>query len=232
MKRFWKKAEAIAAEGGFSVALDGKPIRTPARNVLRLPTRALAEALAAEWEGQEDELRPEKMPLMRLASTAIDLVARRREHVVGEIAKYAETDLVCHRADAPPGLARRQAEAWQPLLDWAMLRFDAPLSVTSGVLPARQSEHALKGFRSAVAAYDDFSLAALHAATTSCGSVVIGLALAEGRVGAEEAFQLSQLDETFQIEQWGEDEEAARRRASLREDIAAAARLLDLLRTA
>ena len=230
MKRFWKTAEAIAVEDGFGVALDGKPMRTPGKNPLRVPSRALAAAIADEWDAQKDEVRPAEMPMMRLASIALDLVAKRRAHVAAEIAKYAETDLVCYRADHPPELQRRQNEAWQPLIDWAMLRFDAPLCVTYGVIPTAQSPEALTRFRRAVDACDDLSLAALHAATTSCGSVVIGLALVEARVSAEEAFALSQLDESFQIEQWGEDEEAMRRRAGLRADIDAAARFLALLR--
>ena len=230
MKRFWKTAEVIAAEGGFGVALDGKPMRTPGKNPLRVPSRALAAAIAAEWDAQEVEVRPAQMPMMRLAAIALDLVSKRREHVAAEVAKYAETDLVCYRADHPPELQRRQNEGWQPLVDWAMLRLDAPLCVTSGVIPAAQSPETLARFRRAVDGYDDLSLAALHAATISCSSVVIGLALVEGRISAEEAFALSQLDESFQIEQWGEDEEAMRRRAGLRTDIDAVARFLALLR--
>jgi chaperone required for assembly of F1-ATPase len=232
MKRFWKNATVAEAEGGWTVALDGKPIRTPAKNPLVVPSRALAEAIAAEWNEQGEEVRPASMPLMRLASTALDLVEKRHGAVVAEIAKYAETDLVCYRAEHPPELAHRQQAAWGPLLDWAMLRYDAPLSVTSGVIPAAQSPASIKVFRAAVAAYGALELTALHAATTACGSIVLGLALAEGRIDAEEAYRLSQLDETFQIEQWGEDAEAARRRASLREDIRNAARFLALARAA
>jgi len=195
-----------------------------------VPSRALAAAIAAEWDAQKDEGRPAGMPMMRLASIALDLVFKRREHVAAEIAKYAETDLVCYRADHQPELQRRQNDAWQPLIDWAMLRFDAPLCVTSGVIPATQSPETLARFRRAVDAYDDLSLATLHAVTTACGSIVIGLALVEGRISAEEAFALSQLDESFQIEQWGEDDEAMRRRAGLRTDIDAAARFVALLR--
>jgi chaperone required for assembly of F1-ATPase len=230
MKRFWRTAEVVAADADFGVALDGKPVRTPGKNPLKVPSYALAAAIAAEWDAQEDEVRPATMPLMQLASTAIDIVKKRRAQVVAEVTKYAETDLLCYRAENPPALAQRQQDAWQPLLDWAMLRFDAPLRVTSGVIPAAQPRSSLEGFRRAVAAYDDLSLTALHAATTACGSVVIGLALVEGRLDADAGFAVSQLDESFQIEQWGEDEEAERRRAALRDDIAAAARFLALLR--
>jgi chaperone required for assembly of F1-ATPase len=232
MKRFWKNAAILAAEDGWTVALDAKPIRTPAKNPLVLPGRALAEAVAAEWNDQGAEVRPETMPLMRLASTAIDLVAKRHEVVSAEVAKYAETDLVCYRAEYPPELAQRQQALWGPLLDWAMLRYDAALVVTSGVIPTTQSPASLKSFWTAVAACTPYELAALHAATTACGSVVLGLALLEGRIEADEAFALSQLDESFEIEKWGEDAEAERRRTALREDISGAARFLKLLREA
>jgi chaperone required for assembly of F1-ATPase len=230
MKRFWKEAAAQEAEGGWTVALDGKPIRTPAKHPLLVPSRALAEGIAAEWRAQGEEVRPEAMPLMRLASTALDLVTKRREAVAAEIAKYAETDLVCYRAEHPAELAQRQQAGWGPILDWAMLRYDAPLAITAGVIPAPQDPATLRAYAAAVAAYDPLALTALHTATTACGSVVLGLALVEGRLAPEEAYALSQLDETFQIEQWGEDSEAARRRASLREDIHNAARFLELLR--
>jgi chaperone required for assembly of F1-ATPase len=220
MKRFWKTTAVSETEGGWTVMLDGRPIRTPAK----------AEAIRAEWDEQQDEVRPAAMPMMRLASTAIDLVAKRHGEVAREIAKYAETDLVCYRADHPPELARRQQESWGPIVDWAILRYDAPLCVTAGVIPAAQSAATLKTFAAAVAAYEPFTLTALHAATTACGSVVLGLALIERRLGAEDAYVLSQLDETFQIEQWGEDEEARRRRAGLRDDVLSAERFLSLLR--
>jgi chaperone required for assembly of F1-ATPase len=230
VKRFYKEAAAVPAEAGHGVALDGKPIRTPAREPLVVPSRALADAIAAEWQAQEGEVRPETMPMMRLASIALDIVARRREGVIAEVAKYAETDLVCYRTPDQPALAARQQEAWQKLLDWATLRFDAPLAITAGIVPVTQSAAALHAMERAVAVYETMELTVLHAATTACGSLVIGLALVEGQIGAEEAFSASQLDETFQIEQWGEDEIQTARRAALRRDIAAAARFLDLAR--
>lgn len=230
MKRFYAHAEARAADDGYQIVLDGRPVRTPAKAPLLLPTRALAEAIAAEWATQVEKVQPHTMPLMTLASTALDRVAQRREQVVEEIAKYAETDLVCYRATHPPQLAARQQGAWQPLIDWVMLRYDAPLSVTSGVIPLPQSPETLKSLARAVAAHDTLTLAALHSATTACGSVVIALALLEGRIDAAGAFAASQLDETFQIEQWGEDTEQMRRRAALEADIHAAARFIKLLR--
>jgi chaperone required for assembly of F1-ATPase len=232
MKRFYERAEAVPAgeQPGFGVAIDGKVLRTPARRPMVLPTIALAEAIAAEWQAQTDEVRPLTMPLMRLASTGIDIVEQRRAAVVEEVAKYAGTDLVCYRAVEPPELVARQQAVWGPLIDWATLRYDAPLTVTSGIIPVAQSPNALRAFRTAVETYPTLPLTALQAATAACGSLVIALALMEERIGAEEAFAASQLDETFQIEQWGEDEIQASRRAALKRDILAAARFLDLAR--
>jgi chaperone required for assembly of F1-ATPase len=194
-----------------------------------VPSAASAAAIAAEWDAQQDDIRPATMPLTRLAATAIDRTRTQRDLVIAETANYAGTDLVCYRAERPPELIARQQTEWQPLLDWAMLRYDASLSVTSGILPQPQSPAALKAFAAAVAAQNDFRLTALHAMTAACGSLVIALALLDGRLDAAAAFAVSQLDETFQIEAWGEDAEAAARRQGLAEDIAAAARFVELL---
>ena len=230
MKRVYRKVATGPANGGWAVALDGRPMRTPAKHDMLVPTEALAQAIAAEWDAQQDEVRPATMPLTRLAATAIDHTAAQRDQVVAETANYAGTDLICYRADHPPALIARQQEVWGPLVEWAMLRYDAALAVTSGIVPTRQSPAALNAFAAAVAAQDDFRLTALHTLTAACGSLVIALAVFEGRLDAEAAFATSQLDETFQIEEWGEDAEAAARRRGLAEDIAAAARFAELLR--
>jgi chaperone required for assembly of F1-ATPase len=229
MIRVYTRVGTRPVDGGWGVALDGRPMRTPGKNPLVLPTEALAAAIAAEWDAQEGEIRPATMPLFRLAATAIDRTARQRDLIVAETAKYAGTDLVCYRADRPPALAARQHAVWQPLIDWASRRYDAALAVTSGILPTRQPPPMLRAFASIVAAQDDFRLTALHALTAACGSLVIALALSEGRLDARAAFAASQLDETFQIEAWGEDAEAAARRQALAADIAAAARFIELL---
>jgi len=220
VKRVYKKVAVRAAEGGFAVMLDGRPVRTPGRKMLVVPSRALAEAIAGEWRAQGDKVEPRSMPLTRLASTALDLVGQRRPAIVDEIAAYAMTDLVCYRADAPAELKARQHEVWQPLLDWAAARYGAALVVTAGVVPRPQPPEALAALRRAVEAYDDMALVALHAATAAAGSLIVALALLDGHIDAAEAFAISQLDETFQIERWGEDAEAARRRAALRDDLA------------
>jgi chaperone required for assembly of F1-ATPase len=229
MKRLYRKAEPVPAAVGHGITLDGKLVKTPRKSDLIVPSEALAAAVAEEWGTQHREVLPTTMPLTRLSSTAIDRVAPHRDAIVQQIANYAGTDLVCYRATHPPALAARQQAVWQPLVDWAALRYDAPLVVTTGVIPKSQSEVSLRAFAAAVAEHDDFALTALHVATTACGSLVIGLALLEGQLDAQEAFVASQLDESFQIEAWGEDTEQADRRRALAADIESAARFLALL---
>jgi chaperone required for assembly of F1-ATPase len=230
MKRFYRKAEPVQRAGGYGITLDGKPIKTPGKRDLVVPNEALAAAIAEEWNAQEGVVRAATMPLMRLATTTVDRVATQRDAIIRQTANYAATDLVCYRATHPPALAARQHALWQPLIDWAVLHYDAPLSVTTGVIPTQQSAASLRAFAGAVAEQDDFAVTALHVATAACGSLVIGLALIEGHLDAEGAFALSQLDESFQIEAWGEDAEQAERRRALAADIQAAARFISLLR--
>ena len=228
MKRFYRTVAVATAGGEFGVTLDGKSVRTPAKKPLAVRQRALAEAIAAEWEAQGERIRPDTMQLTRLANTAIDRVAEMAASVASETAKYAETDLLCYRADAPPELAARQAAVWQPLLDWASLRFDAPLVVTIGILPVEQPADSRRALANAVAALDPLALAAVADLTRSCGSLVLALALAEGRIDADSAIEATFLDETHQTERWGEDAEALDRRRRLEAEIRAAARFLTL----
>jgi len=230
MRRVYKAVEVRSVNGGWGVALDGRPLRTPAKRELTVPSERLAAAIAAEWDAQDPDIRPETMPLTRLAATALDRTAAERDKVAADVANYAGTDLVCYRAEQPPALVARQHEAWQPLIDWAAGRYDAGLAVTAGVLPAVQPPASLTTFAAVVGALDDFRLTALQAATAACGSLVIALALFEGRLDADSAFAVSQVDETFQLEAWGDDAEAAARRRALAADIAAAAQFLELLR--
>ena len=229
LKRFYREARAAACAGGFSVRLDGRDIRTPSKSPLMLPTIALAEAVAEEWAAQGARVEPATMPLMSLACTAIDQVAPNRAAVVGELMSYAGSDLLCYRAEHPEALVARQVAHWQPLLDWAARDLDAALRVTRGIRHEPQSEDALAALRAAVEALDDFSLTALDSATRTSGSLVVALAFQRGRLDAAAAFAVAELDSTFQIEQWGEDPEAARRRAAVLADLAAARRFLDLL---
>lgn len=230
LKRFYKLCAVESTEDGHAVTLDGRSIRTPGRASLTLPSKPLADVVAAEWDAQGDEIDVHSMPMMQFASTAVDRVGPRRETVIDDIAAYGRTDLLCYRAEHPAALVERQGTIWQPLLDWAALRYDAPLLVTGGVIPVDQPENSMAAVRSAVAESDDFGLSALYSLTAACGSVVLALAVREDEIDPETAYAASQLDETWQAEQWGSDPEAEARRERLRADIHAAARFLALLR--
>lgn len=226
MKRFYREA---AVGAGNHVELDGGTVKTPAGRPLTLPNAALAHAVAGEWAAQGDTVEPDTMPLTRLATTAIDRVADQRDKVINEVAGFGETDLLCYRAADPAELADRQNGGWQPLLDWLDERHDARLVVTEGLTVA-QSETALATLRGLVSEFDTPALAALHTITSACGSLVIALALADGRVDAGEAWRLSRIDETYQGERWGVDPEIEAQGKRLRGEIAAAARFLELCR--
>jgi chaperone required for assembly of F1-ATPase len=232
IKRFYKQAGFEAAEGGFAIGLDGKPVKTPIGHRLQVPTRALAEAIAAEWQAQETEVRPSLMPLTQLASTALDRVGPERSAIVAQMMDYAGTDLLCYRADFPPDLVERQARLWQPLLDWARTTVGAELAVTAGIVAIAQPAPALAALAAHLDGLDVWRLTAAQSACAATGSLVLALALAAGRIDAHQAFALSHLDEDYQIEQWGEDYEAADRRAALKNDLAAAERLLGLCQAA
>jgi chaperone required for assembly of F1-ATPase len=231
LKRFWSDVTLGGEATGLTVLLDGRPIRTPSKALLALPTRALAEAVAAEWAGQEDLVRPATMPMTRYANTALDRVAPEFEAVARIVAAYGETDLLCYRAAAPAALRQRQAEAWDPLLDWAAERFGARLVATTGVLPVSQPGAALDRLAAAVHAQSPWRLAALHDLVSLTGSLLIGLAVAEGVRPPEVAWDLSRIDEDWQILQWGRDDEAEAAAARRRTELLDAARFLDLLDT-
>ncbi len=207
-KRFWTSAAVAEAEGGFQVQLDGRPVKTPGKALLVLPTRPMAEAIAAEWDAQEDEIKPLTMPVTRSANSAIERVTVFRHEVSAMLGDYAETDLLCYRAEGPSDLAERQAKAWDPMLDWAADHYGARLIPTEGVLPIAQSDTAVTALRAAVAVVDVFPMTALHDLITLSGSCVLGLAVSEGRLTPEDAFAMSRIDEEYQAELWGRDEEA------------------------
>jgi chaperone required for assembly of F1-ATPase len=231
MKRFYKTVTVTESADGFGVALDDKTLRSPAKRALNLPSRALAEALAAEWDGQGEEIRPGTMKLMALVSTSIDLVADKRAEVAAEAASYAGTDLLCYRAEAPESLVQRERAMWQPLLDWATDRFDAPLRVTAGIVPIEQPADSLKALRAVLDGFDPLTLAAVADLTAACGSLILALAVWDGRLDAAGAYEATLLDESFQNERWGEDAEAMVRRRRLEADIQAGALFLALLRS-
>lgn len=235
MKRFYRTTGVEAADGhqggGYRVLLDGKPMRTPAKSVLVVPTAPLGEAIAAEWNGvpEKADIAVSHLPLTRLAATSLDRVTTQRERVIEDTAKYAGSDLLCYRATEPESLVARQHGTWQPLLDWASARYDAHFSVANGLTYVGQPEASVARLRDAVAAHSDFALSALYNLTHISGSLVIALAVAERHLDAETAYRAAQLDELYQAERWGDDPLALERREGVRKDIEAGARFLELL---
>jgi len=207
-RRFWAQVDVRAEIDGFAVLLDGRPLQTPGRAPMRVPTLAVAEMVAAEWRAQEGQVRPGSMPITRAANTAIDRVAPDPEPLRGHLASYAETDLLCYRAAGPTGLVARQSAAWTPLLDWAQARFGAELRVTDGVLPVSQPVAALGALRRALDRFGPFELTALSDLVSLSGSLVIGLAVAERHRAPDALWAAACVDETWQAEQWGWDAEA------------------------
>ncbi|MDE0174578.1 MAG: ATPase [Defluviicoccus sp.] len=231
MRRFYKGARSAPVAGGFGVFLDDRPVMTPGKRILTVPRAALGDAVADEWSAQEETVDPMSMPLTRFANTALDIVGGKRGEVVAEIAGYGETDLVCYRVDRPAELRRRQEAAWDPLVDWIGEECGVRLEVTAGLIPAPQPEEAVAALRARVAALDDFVLAAFQRATGALGSVVLALAMTNGRLGAEEAWAASTIDEAYQAERWGEDGEAGEVREVLRSELLAADRFIRLCRS-
>lgn len=230
IRKFYTDVSIAEADGGFAVLLDGKPLKTPSRSAFSLPTRALAEAVAQEWRGQGDEVDPDTMPLTRLVNTAIERVPVNRAPVVEHALALGKSDLLCYRAESPDTLAALQAEAWDPVLDWLAERHGARLEVGQGIGFIDQPAEALMALEHAVWHQDDFGLTGLSAATSILGSLALGLALAGGRLSAEDAFRHATLDEAFQAEQWGEDEEARARLERLAAELAAVERFLKLVK--
>ncbi|WP_114227105.1 MULTISPECIES: ATP12 family chaperone protein [Sphingomonas] len=229
MKRFWKDVAVTDGADGFGITLDGRPLRTPARASLLVPTQGLADAIADEWRDSPDEVDPRAMPLTGLANAAIDRIAPQRDAFAADLARYAESDLFAYRADGPRPLVERQTVAWDPLLQWARRRFDIDFAVTAGVTFVAQPEDTVRKLGHAVAALDPFRLAALSPLVTIGGSLVAALAVLEEEVSPAEAWAAVTVDDIWQRDQWGEDAEAAAALRNRERDFLAAARLLSLL---
>lgn len=227
-RRFWTAATAVPVDGGYTVQLDARPVRTPLKAPLVLPTIALAKAVAAEWQAQEKAVNPETMPFTRTANSAIDKVRPQFAAVADMLADYGGSDLLCYRAEGPAGLVARQAQSWDPLLDWARDDLAAPLRQATGVMHVAQPEASLAALRHQVQAMSAFQLAAFHDLVAISGSLVLALAVARGRITAEEAWTRSRVDEDWQISLWGEDEEAAEAAARKREALLQADRFYGL----
>lgn len=216
MKKFYETVTVATAQDGYSVMLDDRPIKTPAKASLILPTEALAEAVAAEWRAQGDDVDPSTMPMTRLVNTALDRVAPRMAEVAGELVGFAHTDLLCYRAVDQDALIAAQTETWQPYLDWLKVDMGVELQVTSGIVPLTQSEEAIKTLSDEVASFDSFSLSAFHAFVSGFGSIVLAFALIRGFEDFETCWAASLLDETHQESLWGLDAEVEDKRNRLK----------------
>jgi chaperone required for assembly of F1-ATPase len=229
MKRFWKSVTVEPTDGGLGIALDGRPVRTPGRVPLALPTPALAQAVADEWSAVGDTLDPRAMPLTGLANAAIDRVAPDPESFAAGLAAYGESDLLCYRAEGPDPLVERQQAAWDPVLEWARQRYDVAFATTAGVMHVTQPAATIARLGEATAARDAFALAGLSPIVTITGSLVLALALAEHAFDAETVWNAAHVDDDWQVERWGEDALATEARALRRRDFDAAVTFLNAL---
>ena len=229
MKRFWK---TVVIDDQRGIRLDDRPVRTPGRVALALPTDALAQGVADEWRaiGEGEEIDPRAMPLTGLSNAAIDRVGADPALFAAGLAQYGESDLLCYRADSPDDLVARQAAAWDPLLDWARTRYDVHIEVATGILHCAQPDQTLTRLSDAIAARDAFELAALSPIVTIGGSLIVALALAERAATAEQLWDAITLDEEYQAERWGRDPLAEAGIAARRRDFGAGVRMLELLR--
>jgi chaperone required for assembly of F1-ATPase len=229
-QRFYEKAEIADTDNGFVVQLDGRTIRTPAKKVLRLPTRNLASLVCAEWSAQEKEIDPVTMPVTRLVNTALDGVVNEPQAVIEDLLRFGGTDLLCYRADGPQRLVERQNELWDPVIEWAHGMLGARFVLAEGVMHVDQPKEAINALGIHIAAFDDpIALASLHSMTSLTGSTLLALAVAREHLSAEQAWVAAHVDEDWNIEQWGQDAEAETRRAFRWREMQAAARALKAL---
>ncbi len=232
VKRVYKSVGVDEKDGTFRVLLDGKPVMTPLRVALSTRQRALADAVAAEWDAQVPDIDPETMPLTRLVSTALDKVTPQRDMLIGELMKYADADLLCYLAGHPADLKARQGAIWQPVLDWMDATHGVKLSTITGIMPHGQTPETHAALRRAIAALDDERLTAFQAAAAVTNSLALSLAFTQDWITSEETFAAASLDETYQMEQWGEDDLALGRRRHIKADLLAIGEYLRLLKLA
>jgi chaperone required for assembly of F1-ATPase len=226
-KRFYKDATVVERDGKFAVELDGRGVKTPARQSLLLPTRAAAELIAAEFSAQEKEIDPARMPTTRLANTAIDGIVNDPQAVLEDLLRFASSDMLCYRAESPERLVKRQTESWDPIIDWAATALNARFVLAEGVIHVDQPREALGAFSVHLGAFTDpFVIAALHTITTLTGSAILALAVAKGEISGEEAWKIAHLDEDWTVEQWGQDAEAMTRRTIREGEMSAAVMML------
>ncbi len=230
-KRFWKEATISEEEGGYRVELDGRPVRTPAKALMIVPTKAMAEAIAAEWDAQTEEVKPESMPITRSANAALDKVSIQFDEVADMLSAYGGSDLLCYRADSPVELTKRQSDEWDPILDWAEGRFGTRLVCGFGVMPVTQSDENLRVLRDHVGTLSPFEIAAFHDLVGISGSLILALAVTEGHLTAEDAWLKSRVDELWQEEQWGQDDEATELAMHKQGEFLMASRIYQMLQT-
>ena len=229
MKRFWKDVAVEREDGGWTIKLDGRPIKTPARAALEVPMEALAQAIAEEWRAVGETIDPRAMPLTGLANAAIDRVAPATQAFADKLANYAEADLACYRAEWPPELVERQSQTWDGLLAWARRRYDVDFATTSGLVHVPQPPATVERLGQAVAELDSFRLAGLSPLVTASGSLIAALAVIEKAMTAEKAWESVSIDDRWQLEKWGRDVEAEAALEARRQDFLTGARFLDLL---
>lgn len=231
-KRFYKAVSVAEHEDGFAIELDGKAVRTPARNVLVVPTRTLADLVAREWDAQAEVIDPGVMPVTRLVNTAIDGIATDPQAVFEDLLRFSGTDMLCYRADGPEELVARQAEQWDPVLDWAADKLGARFILVEGIMHHEQPKEAIAAVSATLRRHDSaMALAALHVVTALTGSALLALAFAEGELSMDKVWALAHLDEDWTIEHWGSDEEAEERRAQRLIDFQAATDVFSALKT-
>lgn len=229
MKRFYKQAGLVEADGAHAVALDGRMVMTPTKQPLTVPSVKLADAMVAEWAEQADEVDMASMPMTGLGFAVIDHVAPNRPGIITQLRGYAETDLLCHFEDRDAGLIKRQNASWQPILDWSRDTLQLPLKTTAGIMPVTQDAAVVAGYGEHLDSFDDWHLTAISQAISLTGSILLGLALIMREIDAAAAYEASLVDELYQAERWGSDDEADTRRAQLKVDLDMTRRFADLL---
>lgn len=229
-KRFWKDAAVIAVDGGFTVELDDRSVKTPAKRLLVVPTIEMANAIAAEWQAQDGVIDPNTMPVTKTANAAIDKVAVQHGEVADMLAAYGDADLLCYRAEAPEALVARQTALWDPMLDWAKDALDVRLQTRKGVIHQPQDAADLEKLAVRTHALDPFELAAFHDLVSLSGSLVLGFAAATQARDADALWELSRLDEIWQAEQWGQDDDADAMSALKKASFLHACRMFQLCR--
>lgn len=229
-KRFWKQAQVVEVEDGFAIELDNRPVKTPAKRPLHVPTFAMAKVIAAEWDAQEKEIKPHTMPATKTANAAIDKVAVQHAEVADMLAAYGDADLLCYRAESPEALVARQGEQWDPMLDWADTTLGARLQTRVGVIHAPQDSAVLDRLRALTHGFTAFELAAFHDLVSLSGSLILGFAATHGARDIEDLWAISRLDETWQAEQWGQDDEAEAQAALKKSSFLHAADMFTLCR--